>query len=127
MSMHLEGPWLNTTATKRNKKRRWASAEQKQKYLQHQAWLEDLNRRYPALKNGKSVKNTSVNRLPDLSYERSTRHIPSLNSMQGSTAPAPKKVYTGDKLVGIGTMHKSNMVPIFSDQEAKDISTMRRN
>jgi hypothetical protein len=28
--------------------------------------------------------------------------------------------------VGIGTMHKSNAVPIFSDQEAKDISSMRR-
>jgi hypothetical protein len=34
--------------------------------------------------------------------------------------------YTGDKIVGIGTMHKSNAVPIFTDQEAKDISSMRR-
>jgi hypothetical protein len=29
-------------------------------------------------------------------------------------------------MIGIGTMHKSNMVPIFNDQAAKDISTMRR-
>jgi len=28
--------------------------------------------------------------------------------------------------MGIGTMHKSNAVPIFSDKEAKDISSMRR-
>jgi hypothetical protein len=35
-------------------------------------------------------------------------------------------VYTGTKVIGIGTMHKSNAVPIFSDDEAKEISTMRR-
>jgi len=34
--------------------------------------------------------------------------------------------YTGTKIIGIGTMHKSNAVPIFSDEEAKEISSMRR-
>jgi hypothetical protein len=34
--------------------------------------------------------------------------------------------YTGTKILGIGTMHKSNAVPVFSDQEAHDIATMRR-
>jgi hypothetical protein len=29
-------------------------------------------------------------------------------------------------MIGIGTMHKSNMVPIFSTEEATDISKMRR-
>jgi hypothetical protein len=41
-------------------------------------------------------------------------------------AAAPRKVYTGDKIIGIGTLHKSNAVPIFSDEEAKDIAKMRR-
>ena len=35
-------------------------------------------------------------------------------------------LYTGTKIIGIGTMHKSNLVPIFSDQAAIDISRMRR-
>jgi hypothetical protein len=35
-------------------------------------------------------------------------------------------VYTGGNIIGIGTLHKSNAVPIFSQQEAKDISAMRR-
>jgi hypothetical protein len=36
-------------------------------------------------------------------------------------------VYSGErKLLGIGTMHKSNMVPVFSEDDAKDLSTMRR-
>jgi|TARA_A200000159_G_C7323619_1_gene339926 hypothetical protein len=37
--------------------------------------------------------------------------------------------YTGErKLIGIGTMHKSNLVPVFEDdkQFAKDLARMRR-
>lgn len=44
-----------------------------------------------------------------------------------STAPLSSPQYTGTKVLGIGTMHKSNMVPIFAEEEAKDIATMRRN
>lgn len=38
-----------------------------------------------------------------------------------------QKVYTGNKIVGIATMHKSNLVPIFNEQAAKDVANMRRN
>ena len=35
--------------------------------------------------------------------------------------------YTGNELAGIGTLHKSNMVPIRKDSNAaKEIATMRR-
>lgn len=34
--------------------------------------------------------------------------------------------YTGDKMIGIGTLHKSNAVPIFSQEEAIDQAKMRR-
>ena len=34
--------------------------------------------------------------------------------------------YTGDYLIGIATMHKSNAVPVFSYEDAIDISKMRR-
>ena len=36
------------------------------------------------------------------------------------------KQYTGTKVIGIALMHKSNAVPIFSNEEAKDVSKMRR-
>ena len=39
---------------------------------------------------------------------------------------APEKKYTGDAIVGIATMHKSNLVPIFNAQAAKDVANMRR-
>lgn len=34
--------------------------------------------------------------------------------------------YTGDKMIGIGTLHKSNGIPVFNDTEAKDMAKMRR-
>lgn len=35
--------------------------------------------------------------------------------------------YSGErKLIGIATMHKSNMVPVFDEQSAVDIAKMRR-
>lgn len=57
------------------------------------------------------------------------RETPKIPSLPFTGAPCTKKsspVYTGDKIKGIGTMHKSNSVPVFSDQEAIDIATMRR-
>ena len=54
-------------------------------------------------------------------------HIKSLDT--GHTGAVASKVipqYTGTKMLGIGTMHKSNAVPIFTDEEAKSISSMRR-
>ena len=65
---------------------------------------------------------------PEDPVRRVIEKIPSLHTT-GYSACVKKedKVYTGDKIVGIGTMHKSNAVPIFNDNEAKDIATMRRN
>jgi hypothetical protein len=57
---------------------------------------------------------------------RSTAHIPSRNTGDGIASTKQIPQYTGTKILGIGTMHKSNAVPIFSDQEAEDISKMRR-
>ena len=57
---------------------------------------------------------------------RSNTHaIPSRVTPGASTAPV-HKVYTGTKVKGIATMHKSNAVPVFSDEEAVEISRMRR-
>ena len=45
---------------------------------------------------------------------------------RGPVATKPSPTYTGSAMIGVATMHKSNMVPVFSDQEATDISKMRR-
>ncbi len=48
------------------------------------------------------------------------------NSMMGLATKAAPKVYTGTKIIGIGVLHKSNSVPIFSHEDAIDIARMRR-
>jgi len=57
---------------------------------------------------------------------RETPKYPSLNTNGGSTAKKQPMLYTGDKMKGIGTLHKSNAVPIFTDEEAIDQANMRR-
>jgi hypothetical protein len=60
-------------------------------------------------------------------FVRETPHYPSLETMQGScTKPVHGKVYTGTAMIGIGTLHKSNAVPIFNVEEALDQAKMRR-
>jgi len=74
----------------------------------------------------KPVSRTEVTLKAPKPYVRETAYHPSLNSGHHDTSAKPAKVYTGTKMLGIGTMHKSNSVPIFSDEEAVAIATMRR-
>jgi hypothetical protein len=122
--MHLEGPWLSTTGKKKGKQK-FASAEQKRQHEQLAADWQQLKTQYePAKKTfNRSFTNS---KMPRIVIPRGTEHIPSLNTGAGVAARAPDKIYTGTKVKGIGTMHKSNAVPVFSDEEAVEISTMRR-
>ena len=45
---------------------------------------------------------------------------------RGSTAPVNSTQYTGVRMLGIGQLHKSNAVPVFSQDEATDLARMRR-
>jgi len=49
-------------------------------------------------------------------FVRETPHYPSLDTggLDTCTKPIHGKVYTGTKMLGIGTLHKSNAVPIFT-------------
>ena len=63
-----------------------------------------------------------------VSYRANT--YPSVTSTKSTDNCAKKEnmVYTGEqKLLGIATLHKSNMVPVFAKQDAVDIANMRRN
>ena len=129
--MHLEGPWLSTTG-KRKGKQKFASADHKRKAEQADADWKDLQKRWGVEADDNKRKRALT--APSLSGHyslsipegRSTAHIKSLGQDNGIAALAPAKVYTGTKVKGIATMHKSNAVPVFSDEEAVDISRMRR-
>jgi hypothetical protein len=62
-------------------------------------------------------------------YARPSPEVPSMNSRSGTTAKDKPKIYSGERrLLGVATMHKSNMVPVFADkpEEAAEIAKMRR-
>lgn len=58
---------------------------------------------------------------------RETPKYPSVVTAGGScTKPVHGKVYTGTAMVGIGTLHKSNAVPVFNSEDAVEQARMRR-
>jgi hypothetical protein len=66
---------------------------------------------------------------PEPAYARPSPDVPSMNSLSGTTPKPDPKVYRGKRrLLGVATMHKSNMVPVFADkpEEATEIAKMRR-
>jgi len=130
MTMHLEGPWLSLTGKKKGRvKFRNADEARKARELE-ESWKKLLKAQGI---ESEDRKRTRALKAEPLTYKLSapagrgnTNHIPSLNSGAGVATLAPAKVYTGTKVKGIATMHKSNAVPVFSDEEAIDISRMRR-
>ena len=127
--MHLEGPWLSTTGKKKGKKK-FASAEHAKKARDLDESWKELQKRWGI--EAEEKKRARAMSAPSLNYSlaipegrNTTAHIKSVNT-GGNATLAPAKVYTGTKVKGIATMHKSNAVPIFSDEEAVDIAHMRR-
>jgi hypothetical protein len=131
MTMHLEGPWLSTTGKKKGP-RRWASSEAKKLAQQRQAeWdrkLVQFDKMAPKFSTGpyNAPRKTMQDFMPKTPPGRETVRVESHDTGWVPCVKVKDKEYTGTKIKGIGTMHKSNAVPVFSDQEAKDISSMRR-
>jgi hypothetical protein len=131
MTMHLEGPWLSTTGKKRGPKR-WASAEAKKLAQKRQAeWdrkLIGFDKMAPKFSTGpyNSPRKTIADFIPKTPPGRETARVESQDTGWVPCVKVREPEYTGSKIKGIGTMHKSNAVPVFSDEEAKDISKMRR-
>ena len=132
MTMHLEGPWLSTTGKQKGKKK-FASADHARKARELDTSWKELQKKWGV--DAEEKKRSRAMNAPGLSGSYSltipagrntTAHIPSRSTEGGSATLAAPKVYTGTKVKGIATMHKSNAVPVFSDEEAKDISKMRR-
>ena len=147
MTMHLMGPYMTTTQYSRKRKKRKVLSPDKLETLriQWKQFNKDCRRKhihsaqflefkdYVAYLNGtyKAPKRETVVRSTyNPPKVRETEHIPSMsNSVAGSAARKEPMKYTGErKLLGIATMHKSNMVPIFEDnkEEAIEIARMRR-
>jgi len=122
MSMHLEKITVQfKSKVKKSNSKRLIQAKQN-----HEAWLKAIG--VGKTKNDK--KNLTIV-VSDTTPYRSTKPSVSLsNKVAGHGAAKAPNIYSGErKLLGIATMHKSNMVPVFADkkQDAIDIAQMRRN
>lgn len=159
MSMHLEGPGLTTTSTKKRVvkitksqqeeiERGWRERNVRLRQMglpketveQYIEWLygrgkkpKDTSKTKAAVVKTSIIKqgkeNTFTSEIPPLTLGTRVNdgQPKSLGSWtKGPVSSKPTPAYTGTKILGIGTMHKSNMVPIFNDQEAEDIARMRR-
>jgi hypothetical protein len=133
MTMHLEGPWLTTTGKIRSKRRKFASAEAAARDRELRAEWQQRQQEWAkatphfATQPSRAVLLTAPRISPQYPPGREPEAIPSRPDTPGAVAARPPdKVYTGTKIKGIGTMHKSNAVPVFSDDEAREISSMRR-
>lgn len=161
MSMHIEGPWLSTTRTKKRAERttkterdelerQWHERNSRLKQIglkkeSFEQFLEWVYGRGKKMDKDRSFeKQSSTNTAKECVEEYKTKNsdkdvikttregYKDKSTSHGKlwvTGPCTTKqtpAYTGTKIIGIGTMHKSNAVPIFSDEEAKDISRMRR-
>jgi hypothetical protein len=127
--MHLEGPWLSTAGKKRGKQKFRNAAEARKARELAESW-EALQKKWavksePKVAKSKDLLSSSYSlKIPE--GRNTTAHIKSLDSGLGIAAKKESQQYTGTKMKGIGVMHKSNSVPIFSDEEAIDIAKMRR-
>jgi hypothetical protein len=143
MSMHLVGPYLTTTNyTKRKTKVTQGKMNQ---------WLEEyrvrckLNKRlklpivsfeefidevHGRVKRTKTFKSSAAKNDATIENIREHREkYPSLgmeNISPDSCAKRENMQYTGTLIKGIATMHKSNAVPIINNEQAMEISRMRR-
>jgi hypothetical protein len=106
----------------KSKKRKVSKA----KKLQHEEWLLSINSMSTNFSKNKSTKFSKVTPMFTVPAGRESPPIASLDTGFVACTKRFQNSYTGDKMKGIGTMHKSNAVPIFTDNEAKDISSMRR-
>jgi len=138
--MHLVGPYLTTTSYKKRdfKMTKKKQAQLEADWLQHNKTAKSFGEpkltfeEYLDFRRGIVPKvKIPLSRQPTYSvkvepYRRSTPQYPSLNSDSGVAVKKPVAQYTGTAMIGIGQLHKSNSIPVFSKEDAIDISKMRR-
>ena len=115
MSSHLLPVYFTTTKyNRKKKKRKFTKAHQ-----DHEKWLKKMG-----------VKKLSESDKKDLydipNYSENKSKYKTSDKIPGNGTSKDKQEYTVTKIMGIATMHKSNIVPVTNKKAAEDISKMRR-
>lgn len=134
--MHLLPPMYSTTGKKKGKQK-FRNAESANKARRNAESWQQLLEKYDVKMvveqpkrtrkdNSKSVASPRYDWRSRVDPSRLTDHIPSVDTGASVAAKPADKIYTGDAMIGIGQLHKSNGVPIFKAEDAVEISKMRR-
>lgn len=130
MTMHLAHPALSMGG-KRKGKIKFRNSAEAQKARQLDADWKELQKKWEVDADDKKRKRALA--AEPLQYTLSApagRETVRINSLdtghKGAVRTKDIPQYTGTNIVGISTLHKSNAVPVFSREEAIDISKMRR-
>lgn len=107
--------------------KKFKSAKEKREWEEHQKWLSSHTKH---IRNEKpkreSLKLNLGSTTRDVSSVASAKSHGLVMSMD-ATAKKKDQRYTGTLITGVATMHKSNAIPILNQQQAIEVSTMRRN
>jgi len=142
LSMHMEGPALTLTRTKKYKLK-LTKAKRQQLEMDMFHYNKERKRNgeakitfdeYVDIRCGRVTKRklhpSEQGEYNGPSYApppgRETKVYPSLNSDRGVAVKQEVQQYTGDNMLGIGQLHKSNSVPVFRKEDAEDQAKMRR-
>lgn len=134
MSMHLAGHAFTTNSTCKRKSNIVVNEKFMDEYRDYNKQMKRVGSKLKTLdeyiqyRQGKKEYKPRVVKSPleATSYRRPSPVVPSGIGIGVSNTKRDEKVYTGDRLMGIATMHKSNMVPVFKREDAEDIAKMRR-
>lgn len=119
MTMHLVRG-MTTTSTRKRKAKNLTQSQLAAK-AKHDKWLRKMGVHPDQLKNkeksiGQSIQN----------YSTECKSVPTSDRIGPIEGKRQANVYSGDYIVGLATMHKSNIVPVGRGNNAEDFAKMRR-
>lgn len=132
MTMHLLGPAFTTLSTKKKKTRGVTiTAKFAQEFREHNDLMKRVGSKqktvdeYITYRKGNFKPKLRGVKVPKLAVSDHREKYPSGQGIGITFAKEPNQ-YTGTLIKGISTMHKSNAVPVISEEEMLEHSQMRR-
>jgi hypothetical protein len=118
--------FIQLRLAKRMRKKAENTKRNRDAQANHEEWLQSQGLdNYTLKKSAKSFQGYDIpDYSPDPTQPKTSDKIP----VNGSGNKAEPQAYSGErKLLGIGLMHKSNLVPVWDEEGAKEITLMKGN
>ena len=107
--------------------KKFKSAKEKREWEEHQKWLASHSKHIRTATPKREALKLDLGSTPrDVTRVTAAPSHKVIMSMDATAKHASPK-YSGTLITGIATMHKSNAIPILNQQQAIEVSTMRRN